>query len=82
MSEYQEKIQALQEKSDALLAYFTPQTAVGMLVRRREEKICAEWNELVDLLEGWTSDVRLSPQTATKIFWNFNFDLTNWNFGP
>ncbi|OQV19328.1 Dystrophin [Hypsibius exemplaris] len=56
MMDYQEKIQLLQEKSDALLEYFAAQTAVGMQVRRREEKICAEWNELVDMLEVWTTD--------------------------
>ncbi|XP_055333361.1 dystrophin-like isoform X2 [Paramacrobiotus metropolitanus] len=56
MLDYQERIQTLQERSDELVTYFTPQSSTGMQVRRREEKICSEWNHLVDLLEFWTSD--------------------------
>lgn len=58
MADQQESIQDLQEKSEVLLGYFTPQTSVGMQIRHREEKISADWNILVDLLEVLTADVR------------------------
>ena len=75
MADHQESIQDLQEKSEVLLSYFTPQTSIGMQIRHREEKISADWNILVDLLEVLTADVRSDP-------FRLSVDLTSLVVSP
>ena len=64
MADHQESIEGLQEKSEVLSSYFTPQSSVGMQIRHREEKISADRMILVDLLEVLTADVNTDPSRS------------------